>query len=159
MEHYQDQDSVLYLDFPFNIDEGRECTEVLAAEEDPCIESIDQNPDTLYDVIEPSTYITLLCPSNSIELFFVAEVLNKGEALENIVDSNGHVMLACEQFLEVHYLEKNKEGKKHIHYKRAKQGTSFIHPQEVLSCFVQIDEELRMELCEYQYLMMAACEC
>ena len=83
----------------------------------------------------------------------------KGEALENIVDSNGHVMLAGEQFLEVHYLEKNKEGKKHIHYKSAKQGTSFIHPQEVLSCFVQIDEELRMELCEYQYLMMAACEC
>ena len=47
MEHYQDQDSVLYLNFSFNIDEGRECTEVLAAEEDPCIESIDQNPDTL----------------------------------------------------------------------------------------------------------------
>ena len=95
------------------LDEGRECTEVLAAEEDQCIESIDQNPDILYDVIEPPTYVALLCPSNSIELFFVAEVLNKGEALENIVDINGHVILAGEQFLEVYtLLRKKQRGKK-----------------------------------------------
>ena len=96
MVHYQDQDSVLKLNFQF--DDGIECEKSYETDEES-VEHIVQNPETLFDIVETSTYISLLCPSNSLEILFVAEVLDKANAPVNITDNNGHVILAGEQYL------------------------------------------------------------
>ena len=64
-------------------------------------EHIVQNPETLFDIVETSTYISLLWPSNSLGIFFVAEVLDKANVPVNITDNNGHAILAGEQYLKV----------------------------------------------------------
>ena len=76
MVHYQDQDSVLKLSFQF--DDGIDCEKSYETDEES-VEHIVQNPETLFDIVGTSTYISLLCPSNSLEIFFVAEVLDKSK--------------------------------------------------------------------------------
>ena len=61
----------------------------------------------LFEVITPGTFVVMQCPENSIELFFVGEVLTKGVASQDMEDENGHCVLEGEIYLEVNYLEKD----------------------------------------------------
>ena len=61
--------------------------------------------DTIFELTEPGTYVRLRSPLNSIEQFFIAEVINKAIASEDITDPYGHCIVAGESFLEVMYLQ------------------------------------------------------
>ena len=151
--HYNNDEYILNLNLPFD----GEVEHLMADEnEEDCVLEIEHSLNTLFEIIEPLSFISLLCPENSIELFFVAEVLKKGCACEDLMDSNGHIILKDDEYLEIHYLEKFKENKKYIQYKRCKQDTGYIHPAEVLSCFMQLDDEFKMDRPEYQSLTSAA---
>ena len=79
IKHYNDE-NISNLNFSFDCSNiSEEYTPELTAEED-CVQNFEQNPHKLFHVIEPFTFFSLLSPSNSIELFFLAEVLDKGKA-------------------------------------------------------------------------------
>ena len=64
------------------------------------------NKSTVYELLEPGTYVGVRSPQNAIEPFFVVEVLSKGTAEEDISDENGHSIMSGEQYAEVTYLQK-----------------------------------------------------
>ena len=96
------------------------------------------------------------CPENSIELFFVGEVLTKGVASQDMEDENGHCVLEGERYHEVNYLEKDREGKNYFTYKRSRQASSFLHLAEVFAYQVDVNLDLKMSINEYQSLTLEA---
>ena len=79
----------------FDVDDEYDCEEAFAL-----------NHDTMFELVEPGTYIGMRSPTNAIESFFIAEVQIKGIAKENFTDENGHHILYEEQYLEIVYLQK-----------------------------------------------------
>ena len=89
MEHYQDQDYVLNLSFfeenVGNTEDKRSEVSVILGndiddDEDECTNEESDFRDRsnyLFEVITPGTFVVMRCPENSIELFFVGEVLTK----------------------------------------------------------------------------------
>ena len=83
---------------------------------------------TIFELTEPGTYVGLRSPPNSIEQFFIAEVINKAIASEDITDTYGHYIVAGESFLEVMYLQQvaSKIGKRVKYIKPKKNVLLFI---------------------------------
>ena len=71
---------------------------------------------TLFEIIKPGTFISVKSPANAIEPFFIAKILQKGTAEEDLCNENGHIILEGEMYGEINYLEKIKKGKKLIRY-------------------------------------------
>ena len=89
--------------------------------------------------------------------FFIAEVQNKGIAKENLTDENGHHILSGEQYLEIVYLQKKEQKKAKVKYQHPKKYKLIsIHTAEVFITNVALDENLCMDLNEYQSVMAAA---
>ena len=61
---------------------------------------------TVFEIIEPGTFIRMKSPPNTIEPFFIAEILWKGTAKEDLHNENGHIFLEGEIYAEINYLEK-----------------------------------------------------
>ena len=59
----------------FNVDDEYDCEEAFAV-----------NHDTVFELVEPGTYVGLRSPINAVESFFIAEVQNKGIAKENLTN-------------------------------------------------------------------------
>ena len=66
-----------------------------------CEDAFALNYDTMFELVEPGTYIGMRSPTNAIESFFIAEVQIKGIAKENLTDENGHHILSGQQYLEI----------------------------------------------------------
>ena len=56
------------------------------------------NHDTVFELVEPGTYVGKRSPTNAIESFYIVEIQNKGIAKENLTDENGHHILSGEQY-------------------------------------------------------------
>ena len=70
--------------------------------------ALDKN--VIYDIIEPETYIGLRCPPESMELFYVVEVLENGVASYDI-KAPSSCILKGEKYVKVRYLEKTHGNK------------------------------------------------
>ena len=79
--------------------------------------------DSIYELVEPGTFVGLRSPSNSVEPFFVAEILNKNIATDAMMDDFGHAILAGEKYAEIIYLDSD-IGKKKIKYLSGQEGSS-----------------------------------
>ena len=66
---------------------------------------------TVFELVDPGTYVGMRSPTNAIESFFIAEVQKKGIAKENLTSENGHHILSGEQYLEIVYLQKKEQKK------------------------------------------------
>ena len=84
----------------FNVDDEYDCEEAFAV-----------NHDTVFELVEPGTYVGLRSPINAVESFFIAEVQNKGIAKENLNDKNGHHILSGEQYLDIVSLHQKEQKK------------------------------------------------
>ena len=115
------------------------------------------NKSTVYELLEPGTYVGMRSPQNAIEPFFVVEVLSKGTAEEDISDENGHSIMTGEQYAEVTYLQKNNETRKKITYKRPKKPQHiYIYIAEIFVTNIALDQNLCMDINEYQAVLSAA---
>ena len=124
----------------FDVDDEYDCEEAFAL-----------NHDTIFELVKPETYAGMRSPTNAIESFFIAEVQNKGIARENLNDENGSHILFGEQSLEIVYLQKKEQKKTKVKYHHPKKYKPiFIHIAEVLITNVALDENLCMDLNEYQ---------
>ena len=72
MDHYQNQEYILNLDFSNTNSSPQEHIEP-EVNEDPEYDKVlvnNNDLDCLYETIESGTFIAMRCPSNSLELFF-----------------------------------------------------------------------------------------
>ena len=109
------------------------------------------NHDTIFELVDPGTFVGIRSPPNAIESFFIVEVFNKGVAQEGMSDANGHYILSGEQYVEVGYLQKKDEKRRAVRYQHPKKQQSiYIHVAEVFVTNVALDEDLSMDIYEYQ---------
>ena len=83
-------------------------------------------------------------------------MFNKGVAQEGMSDANGHYILSGEQYSEVGYLQKKDEKKRVVPYQRPKKQQSIYIHAEVFVTNVALDEDLSMDIYEYQSIFNAA---
>ena len=108
-------------------------------------------------MFKPGTYVRMRSPTNAINSFFIAEVQNKSIAKKNLTNENGHHILSGEQYLEIVYLQKKEQKKAKVKYQHPKKYKLIsIHTAEVFITNVALDENLCMDLNEYQSVMAAA---
>ena len=74
------------------------------------------NVDCLFEFIEPYSFVGLRSPTNNpLEIFFVAEVIEKEIATTDMFDQHGHQILTGEKYLVINYLNlKNDTGRKYV---------------------------------------------
>ena len=95
-------------------------------------------------IVDPGTFVGIRSPPNAIEPFFIVKVFDKGAAQEGMPDANGHYILSGEQYAEVGYLQKKR------------WVTARLHVAEVFVTNVALDEDLSMDIYEYQSIFDAA---
>ena len=95
-------------------------------------------------------------PPNAIESFFVAEVMDKGIAENNMIDQNGHTVMSGELYLEVCYLQKAAQKKKMWHQLPKKLHCILTHVAEVFIANTALDADLCMVINEYQSILSAS---
>ena len=55
--------------------------------------------DTIYDMVQEDTFVTLYSFPNSSELFYVCKVLNCGIAKDNMLDNSSHSIKKGQKYL------------------------------------------------------------
>ena len=108
------------------------------------------NHHTIFELVDPGTFVGIWSPPNTIESFFIVEVFNKGVAQEGMSDANGHYILSGEQYAEVGYLQKKDEKRVVRYHCPKKQQNIYNHVAEVFVTNVALDEDLSMDIYEYQ---------
>ena len=67
------------------------------------------NHDTIFELVDPGTFVGIRGPPNAMEPFFIVEMFNKGVAQEGMSDNNGHCIISGEQYAEVGCFTKKKK--------------------------------------------------
>ena len=148
--HYRSQDIFNSL-----FDDVSDIQEIIADEQDK--PAFQLNQDTIFELVEPGTFVEIQSPPNATEPFFIVEVFHRGVAQENLFDSNGHSIVSGEHYAEVDYLQKNNEKKRIVSYTRPeKQQSIYIHIAEIFVRIVALNEDLCMDIDEYQSILNAA---
>ena len=115
------------------------------------------NQDTIFELVDPDTYVGIRSLPNAIEPFFIVEVFSKGIAKEALSEANGHSILSGEQYAEVEYLQKQDEKKHVVRFQRLrKQQSIFINMDEIFVTNVALNEDICLDIYEYQFIFHAA---
>ena len=61
------------------------------------------NQDTIFEFVDPVTYVGIKSPPNAIKLFFIVRVFSKGISKKALSDANSHSILSGGQYTEVEY--------------------------------------------------------
>ena len=114
------------------IDEAAHEPEILNEE----FEDVSMKTSMIYEVVEVGKFVGLLSSRNSSELFYLAEVEEKGIAKED--DWAGHHVLKGEEYMRVRYLELQSAKKDKVVYKYSKAKPALIHVGEVFATNVEV---------------------
>ena len=106
-----------------------------------------------HDFIETPSYITVLSPHSSHELFYLFRVNEKNIASEDIEDIYGHKIFKGEKYFAGNYLEKIDEKRNNVVYKLLDKHLVFIHPYEVNQTFVEFNSTT-MSIPKEEYLAL-----
>ena len=72
-------------------------------DDDSNLEYVDDEPapfvSLMFEVMQPGSYIGLRSPPTSLKLCFAVKVISKDVALEYIIESSGHGILANENYV------------------------------------------------------------
>ena len=85
-------------------------------------------------------------------LFLAVKVISKDIALEYIIGSSGHGILANESYITGVYLEKDKEMKDKFKYTLVNTNHVYIHLSEIFATNIQRSGDLCMSKEEYHSL-------
>ena len=114
------------------------------------------NLDTVFELVEPGTFVGMRSQSNAIKSFYIAEVLNKGVAENNMSDENGHSIMSGEPYLEVNYLQKGAQKRRIVQYHRPKKPQRIlIHIAEVFIANADLNADLCMDIDKDQSISAA----
>ena len=92
--------------------------------------SLHQN--TVFELLEPGTFVGLRSPPNAIEPFFIAQILSKRLAEKKKIYYFGHSVFAGEMYAEVIYLQKSLEKKNWLNTKSQKTKLFSFVPTKFL---------------------------
>ena len=73
-------------------------------------------------------------------------------ATASISDANDHTVLQGMKYIRAHYLEKVKERKNLVHYKRLSKKEIFLLLEQIFYPDVPVSEELTLDTKDYQFL-------
>ena len=89
--------------------------------------------------------------------FFIAEVVDKCSAEQDLLDKYGHSILAGGMYAEVVYLQKSSENKRKIRYQRQKQFQPvFVHIYEIFMTNIVMANDLTISIDEYHSVLQSA---
>lgn len=108
--------------------------------------------DTVFEAVEVGSVVAVYSSFNSSELFYLCEVKEKCVASENETDQYNHVVTKGSSFFKCFYLDKVKEKKGEVYYKRIEK-TTFVLPYQVFLPSVQIDNKLAISSSQYMDLL------
>ena len=114
---------------------------------------------TLFKLIRPGSFVALRSPPNSVEPYYIAEVQEKGMAIENLRDNFGHCIVQGEQFATIRYLDRGSESLKKgtVKFQRQRKDADvFIHLAEILATNIELNESLTMKISEHQSILSQA---
>ena len=125
------------------------------AEEDECSEwtaRIDEYE--VLNFVEANSYVAIRAPSNSLELFYLMQVVEKGIAESNLYESaKEHCILEGEPYVIARWLSLIKEGKKTVKYKEVENAEmTLIHIKEIFSTNIKLDDNMQMDITDYRML-------
>jgi hypothetical protein len=108
----------------------------------------------IFEMVEPKTFIGLRSDSESLEEFYIVEVVYKRVAEDYEKDDHGHVISKGVPFFCVNYLEKSaKSTHKTVKYTRSKTTSVFVNVGEIFAPNIQMSENLSLSGLEYQSLL------
>ena len=109
----------------------------------------------VYEVVTPGDFVALRSESQSLEQFYIVQVVSKDVAQSyDVKDNHGHLIAKGQPYFSVNYLEKSvKSTKKNIKYTYSKTKSVYVHVGEVFATNIQVDEKLSMSAAEYQSLL------
>ena len=84
--------------------------------DDDDAEACELRSESVNSVLTKNTTIALYCSFNSLELFYLCEVIDFGVAIENMVDEYNHIPQGS-PYIECQYYQKQKETKSKIYYR------------------------------------------
>ena len=114
------------------------------------------NHDTVFEIVEPGSFVGLRSPANAIEPFFIAQFIDKGVAAKEKRDANGHYILAGKNYLEVSYLQKVGQKRREVFYQRPKKYEPvLIRVAEIFVSNIDMNEDLCMDINEYTSILSA----
>ena len=138
--HYRNQDIFNSL-----FDDVSDIQEIIDDEQDE--PAFQLNQDTIFELVEPGTFVEIQSPPNAIEPFFIVEVFHRGVSQENLFDSNGHSIVSGEHYAEVGYLQKKNEKKRIVRYTHPKRQQSiYIHIAKIFVTNIALNEDLCMDI-------------
>ena len=82
--------------------------------------------ESLFSCIKKGACVALYSPPQASELFCLCKVLSCETATASISDANDHTVLQGMKYIRAHYLEKVKEKKNLVHYKRLSKKKKFF---------------------------------
>ena len=112
----------------------------------------------VYEVVSPEDFVALRSESESLEDFYLVQVVSKGVADEyGIEDDQGHVIAKGEPYFFVKYLEKSsKSTARNVKYSYSKRNSVLVHVGEVFATNVELTDVKNffcMSAVEYQSLL------
>ena len=108
--------------------------------------------ESFFSCIKKGACVALYSPPQASELFCLCKVLSCETATASISDANDHTVLQGMKYIRAHYLEKVKEKKNLVHYKRLSKKEIFLLPEQIFYPDVPASEELTLDTKDYQFL-------
>ena len=110
--------------------------------------------DTVFEVVEPTTFVALRSRQNAMEPFYIVEVTSKGEADRNMMDGLGHSVLCGEKYVGV-YLQVKSQTIKQVKYEQPRKLEQvYIKLPEIVVTNIDL-KDLAMNISEYQAILSA----
>ena len=107
----------------------------------------------MFNLIEVERFVAIRAPANSLEMFFIMKVSEKGIAEKNMMDnSEEHCVLKGEPYLMGKWISFQNESKKVGNYKESKTIEALIHVSEVFLINIPMNDKLQMDIHEYRML-------
>lgn len=87
--------------------------------------------------MDAGCFVAVFSDSAALEVFYIIQVVRKEIASSKVTDANGHIILENEPFFTGKYLQKQKEHRNGIDYKRLNDDIYF-RPEEILTAFLEL---------------------
>ena len=137
-----------------SIGEFNQCSKVeFAADREEVLEldETEEIESEVFEFIESNSFVALYSTTKSFEQFYICHVTEKLIAENELIDIYGHKIQKGSKFLKAFYLEKTKEKRDKVFYKKLNKEV-FIYSYEVFCPAVPIEPiDMSLSITEYRF--------
>lgn len=119
--------------------------------DDDTYELYEIRSENVFNIISAGSIIALFSHHQSLELFYLCKVLDFGIASEMLHDEYNHIIDIGTKYIKCQYLEKCREQKNYITFKLL-SSIVYVLPAQVMCPLVNLGQDLRLTISDYQWL-------